>query len=275
MDDPFKYVQNPEDQPQRPINVPINDQPPSAAVSTLEQQARYKKIALIAVIGLVVIVAIAGFSFILLSSESSEVPAQQSATERPAPAPEPVEAEVTLTEETEMYTSLRFFLGFEHPVDWSVEEDSGEGTLTATSPQLELPTVDGGTNGVIVLTIRKSSSKLPEFEAGNAVAVIASEKITYSNPSSAQRGDTYVSYLSFADSASSSLIDGVYISGDFGYKKGQAIPKVDIQKIDPIISVQFYACDGECTNRVGVNSDLPTTKIGQGILQILKTLKVN
>lgn len=270
MEDPFKYVQPQDTKKPQPINVPSEDPLPHPH-SSLQQQAKTKKIVLIVIVAIVLILAIGAISLVFLAGEDDPQPAPQTSE---TPSTEPATPTPQITKETESHSSPQFSLSFAHPTDWVIEEVNGSDELTLTSPQLNLPGATADTRGIIQMQIRKPKAKLEEFEVGNAVAAVPSQKITYTNPSSAQRGDTYVSYLGFAD-GTAGLIDGVYITGDFGYKQEQAIPKVDIQKIDPIISVRFYACDGQCTEPTGVGRDLPDSEAGVAILDILKSLKIN
>jgi hypothetical protein len=102
-------------------------------------------------------------------------------------------------------------------------------------------------DGQIIMTIRGKTKKLSEFDKGAATAVLDSEKISYTKPSQTQRGDTYISFLALAGSKDGGL-DGIYITGDAGYQKNQAVPTVDISRIDPITNVTFVKCsDSKCS----------------------------
>lgn len=272
MEDPFKYVQNQQTQ-QQPVNIPSDSgQPPQAPISTLQQQAKLKRIALIVIIVLFTLFAAVGVYLVAFRQSPQETSQPQPAQAPAQDQQQPVQAPIT--QATENFSSSRLFLSFDYPADWTAQEEQSGKSVKVTSNQLALPGATSQTQGIVQMTIRASGSELPEFDSGNAVAVLPSEKISYSNPSPAQRGDTYLSYLAFAGS-SAGLINGIYITGDFGYKQDQAIPKVDIEKIDPIVSVQFYACDGQCTQPTGVGRDLPETEIGQAIVTMLKSLRIN
>ena len=248
----------PINQPRAPKDeneAPTTDQPaPDQSVSDyigdiklLQQQKRRKKITTIAIVVTLVLAAGVG-AYITLSRDSD-------ANQTEAPQASQAESQPqlqTISGETTEHQSQQFFLSFKHPIDWEIVDERGSGQLTATSPALDIPLDGQATSGKVLFTIRKSSQDLDEFDAGNALAVIDSEKITYENPSQAQRGETHLSFLSYADSASSSLIDGIYITGDFGYQKGQAIPLVDIKKIDSVYSVTFAACDGICETPLAI-----------------------
>lgn len=143
---------------------------------------------------------------------------------------------------TKTYTSSNFGLTFKYPQTWQVAEPDNGGVLTARSPATQLKDASGKTvTGQMVFTIRNQNQPLAEFNAGNALASRTSEKIAYTQPSSTQRGSTYLSFLRYA-STKTNGIDGIYITGDFGYQTDQDIPKTDIAKIVPIIDVTFAKC---------------------------------
>jgi hypothetical protein len=160
--------------------------------------------------------------------------AQQSASEDAA------------TTKTEDYSSVSLGLSLAYPSSWTPAETNG--VLTITSPVVDLTDATGQKQkGEIVLTVRNKQALLPEFDAGSAVAVLASEKIKYTKPSSIQRASTYVSYLQYAATTTKGGLDGIYITGDAGYQYAQTILKGDIARIDPKISVGFVSCgDGAC-----------------------------
>jgi hypothetical protein len=159
---------------------------------------------------------------------------------------------------TKNYQSTNFSLSFDYPEDWKVSDTTGSGTLTAISPAMQLTGSDNqSATGQIVFTIRDTSQKLTEFDKGNATAARESEKIAYAKPSSAQRGSTYISFLAYAASADTTVLDGVYVTGDSGYQKGQAIPRVDIAKVNPLITIRFVKCaDNSCS---GTGTPLSTS----------------
>lgn len=157
--------------------------------------------------------------------------------------------QVTITQSTKNYISTNFNLSFNYPQDWSVS-DTGNGKLTATSPDMQLTKPGGQPHlGQVVMTIQnESSANFDMFKQGNAVAVLASQHIAYSNPTPTQRANTYISFLQYETTTAQAALDGVYVTGDFGYQKGQSIPEVDITKVDPVITITFNQCSGSaCT----------------------------
>lgn len=235
---------------------------------------RKSKRGLVIVVILILVVVGAGGAFYVFGLSDSE-------TTTPTPTPSVTEtpmqpAQTVISDTTERYRSSRFLLSFDVPTDWEIKDTASSPALTATSPKVSIPTDNGSTNGIVVLSIQRKGTELPQFEAGNATAAAASEKIAYTDASASQRGETFISFLSYADSASAHNIDAVYITGDFGYEKDQAIPAVDIKKIDPNIFVEFFACDGGCDVPLAIApSAWKDTQFGKKIEDILISLTIN
>lgn len=166
----------------------------------------------------------------------------QEATQQQAAATPPA----VTSSQTKHYNSSNFSLEFDHPSNWIVTDNTAK--LTVASQGVKAKTVSGTSQMTqVVVTIQPKQASTPAFKAGNATAVRESEKITYTKPSPAQRGSSFISFLGYADSAEKGL-DAVYVTGDNGYTKGQAIPQVDVAKADPLITVTFNSCsDAKCS----------------------------
>jgi len=152
-----------------------------------------------------------------------------------------------ISSSTKRYDSTNLSLGFDYPSDWSVS-DPGSGKLNVISPMLTLKSSDGqAVKARIVMSAQSQQPTIAQFAANTAVAPLASQKITYKQPTPNQRAKTYLTFVSYAGSSSS--IDALYITGDNGYTAGQYVPGSDVAKDDPLISVSFYGCsDTTCSN---------------------------
>jgi hypothetical protein len=192
-----------------------------------------------------------------------------------------MEKNASFASETEHHTSAQFMLEFDYPKDWKVSDEAGSGKLTATSPGVMLKDAAGKSYmGQVLLTVRNKQQALPEFDKGNAVAAVESTKINYAKPSQAQRAATYISFLRYATSTSSKALDGVYITGDVGYKKDQAIPKADFTPVDPIISITFMKCSNENCSGTGTAAAIESSMwsdatFGKPLQTMLQSLIVN
>jgi hypothetical protein len=161
-------------------------------------------------------------------------------TEKPAVKEDP----------TEVYNATAFNMQFDYPQDWKVANGANN-TVVASSPATKLKLASGKTQtGQINLTVQHKQSSLPEFQKGNALAVRESQKINYKKPSQVQRASTYLSFLNYSESTSKG-IDGVYITGDFGYVKDQYVAQDDVAKADPLIRLTFRGCNDDKCATVG------------------------
>jgi hypothetical protein len=139
------------------------------------------------------------------------------------------------------YTSTNFNLGLSYPGDWTLSDTAD--SLTITSPSQDLPGADGQmTAGAVVVTIRHKQTSLAEFKTGAAAAVLDSKNVSYTAPATGQRGTTYLSFIQYASTTVKGTLDSVYITGNSGYKKAQAIPEADVVKSDPLVNVHFVQC---------------------------------
>jgi hypothetical protein len=144
---------------------------------------------------------------------------------------------------TKHYDSTNFSMGFDYPGNWKIADSSS--ALTVTSPTAQLQTSSGKAAGRVIVTIENQQSSIPNFPANGAVASIASDMVTYKQPSEVQRAQTYLSYLGYQNATS---LDALYITGDSGYQAGQQVPMTDITKGNPLVGVTFETCgDSSCS----------------------------
>lgn len=165
---------------------------------------------------------------------------------------------------TKHYDSTDLNLSLDYPQSWTLTDSNGK--LTVTSPAMQLTDANGQSQtGQVFMTIQSvSATDFSIFQKGSAVAVLDSEKLAYTKPTSTQRADTYISFLQYAATTTHGALDGIYVTGDYGYKYGQTIPESDITKVDPDIRVTFVkcintACSGTPT-AMSVSSTMWSTK---------------
>jgi hypothetical protein len=176
------------------------------------------------------------------------------------------------------YTSTNFALSLIYPADWALN-DAATG-LTIISPVQQLPGSAGSpVSGAVVVTIRPQQTSLAEFKTGNAVAVLDSKNVNYSAPAAGQRGTTFLSYLQYNSTTTKGALDSIYITGNAGYKKDQAIPMTDVIKVNPLINVYFVQCSSACTptsTTTNVNGTSWTSSPANTTVEtILKSLSLN
>jgi hypothetical protein len=228
-----------------------------------------------------VVIAALGAGGYWLASHKSAPKQNQSSSQKNNSSNNQAQNQNRAVATTEQYQSTNFNLSFNHPQDWAVA-DTGNGKLTVTSPTMQLTDASGQSQaGQVVMSIQnKDSADLSMFKQGNAIAVLDSQKIAYTKPTSTQRADTYVSFLQYAATTTHGALDGVYITGDAGYQKGQYIPESDITKVDPLIRVTFVKCaNASCsgtTTPLSISSSMWTdpTSFSGSVENILKSLAI-
>lgn len=175
------------------------------------------------------------------------------------------------------YTSINFPLSLSFPDNWTVSDQTAK--LTILSPPRDMKSATGtNTKAAVLITIRGKQTNLPEFDSGNASAVLLSEKVNYTQPSSTQRGQTYLSYLQYAATKAKGGMDAVYITGNSGYTQGQFIPETDVIKVDPLVTVTFVSCQTSCmptSTSVAIDSATWTGDTKKQVEAILTSLTID
>ena len=142
---------------------------------------------------------------------------------------------------TTPYSTSTFGMSFNYPTSWKVV-DSGSAGVSVTSPVMTLTAADGQPQlGQISMNILKQGS-LPAGFTTTSVAVLLSQKVNYSNPSTSQAAATYLSFVQYPSTNIKGGLDGIYVTGNYGYQKDQDIPASNVTSIDPLIYFNFYAC---------------------------------
>jgi hypothetical protein len=140
-------------------------------------------------------------------------------------------------------TSPAYGLTFSYPTSWTVI-NSGSAPMLVTSPVIKLISDTGQTvSGQIVMTVSKAGL-LPAGFTSSSVAVLTSQKIAYTQPSPVQAAATYVSFVQYPATNISGGLDGIYVSGNYGYQKYQVIPVSNINQTSPLVDFSFYSCAG-------------------------------
>ena len=230
---------------------------------------------LLALLIVVVAVSALGVGGYLLLNKKPTKSNQQASTSQKAAQPSDA---VTTT--TKNYQSTDFGLGFDYPANWTVTEAAGSNKIVVSSPELSLIDPSGQrATGQVLLTVDQKGNNLSMFDKGNAIAVIDSKKVSYTKPSSSQRAQTYISFLQYITTSATGALDGVYVTGDSGYQKGQAIPEVDIVKVDPLIRVTFAQCASSSCSGAGAPmsiaaSEWSDTTFSQPIESMIESLVV-
>ncbi len=143
---------------------------------------------------------------------------------------------------TSGYSSTYFGLNFSYPHTWALQ-DNHVGTIKLTSPLTNLVSDAQATvKGNISLTITKQGTLPTSLSSGTALAVLNSQILQYANPSATQNGQTYISFVQYASTNIKGGLDGVYVTGNYGFVQDQVINQTDISSVNPLIYVTFNQC---------------------------------
>lgn len=142
---------------------------------------------------------------------------------------------------TSSHSTASFGMSFNYPTTWTVV-DSGTAGVTATSPVMNLTAANGqSVQGQIVFNVDKQGALPPSFTS-SSVAVLGSQLVNYSKPSSGQAADTYLSFVQYPSTVTRGGLDGLYVTGNYGYQKDQTIPASNVASVSPLIYFNFYSC---------------------------------
>ena len=142
---------------------------------------------------------------------------------------------------TASHTSTYYNTTFSYPSAWTVV-DSGSAPLLVTSPAMNIVAANGQTvSGEVVLTLAKKGF-VPSNFTTTSVAVMTSQKISYTGPSTKQAANSYISFVQYPSTTVRGGLDGIYLTGNYGYQKYQNIPSSNIASIDPFVDVTFVSC---------------------------------
>ena len=236
--------------PEQPVEQPPSEPEPTQEGQHIDfkspQRTKNKRpLWLWLLVGLVVIAVIVGAAVAVKPKAKTTATANKTGTAQSSAHANAPESTVP----TKSYQSTTFNLSFDYPEQWKVN-DTGTPPLTVVSPVMMLTDAGGQKiSGEVVMTILPQGQVPERFGNGNATAVLASEKISYTKPTPSQRAQTYLSFVQYQATTAHGALDGIYITGNVGYTKGQPIPKADVAARDPDVNITFIkcanaACDG-------------------------------
>jgi hypothetical protein len=168
---------------------------------------------------------------------------------------------------TQTYTSSDFGLSLHYPDGWDVV-DSGSGPMTVTSRPMTLVSATGQSlTGEVIVTIQKQGQLPTAFNGGTDLAVLNSQLISYTNPSTTQNSQTYISFVQYSATNTKGGLDGIYVTGNDGYSKDQVIPASDINQINPLITITFTKCGNSSCSTNLTPLTIASTSWASSVLQ--------
>jgi hypothetical protein len=146
------------------------------------------------------------------------------------------------TTPTTTYSSQFFAMTMTYPRNW-ILKDSKHGLITITSPLTNLTSDTYKlVKGQVILTFAQQGSIPSGFNGGTDLAVLNSALVAYTNPTQFQSSQTYISFVQYPTTNVIGGLNGVYVTGNYGYQKDGVIPASEIQTINPLITATFRQC---------------------------------
>ncbi len=219
---------------------------------------------------LIIIVLLAFGGYTLLKHKSSKVVkgSVQRTTQK-------TNNSVTPTAKITSYNSTNFNLSVNYPSNWIISDTTS--VLSLTSPETSLTNANNQTvQGRIILSVSPKGQLPSDFGSSAATAVLNSQLVSYTSPTPAQDAQTYISFLQYGSTTIIGGLNGIYVTGNYGYLKGQNINQSDIQSVDPLVRVSFEKCSNNCKNLTPLvisASDWSKSSFSLPIINIIKSFQ--
>jgi hypothetical protein len=141
------------------------------------------------------------------------------------------------------YSSSIFNFTVNYPTSWAVTSEGSYQTII--SPEMSL-TADSGMSVKGRITVNfYNQGQIPAAFGTTSVAVLNSKDVTFTNATSAQAAQTYLSFVQYPATTVIGGLDGIYVTGNIGYVKDQNIPSSDINQVSPLIFINFQQCQNQ------------------------------
>jgi hypothetical protein len=177
---------------------------------------------------------------------------------------------------TANYTSTGFGVTLTYPRTWAIS-DGGSTSLSVASPIRKLTNSSKrSVNGKIVVVFQPQGQIPTALGTSGATAVLDSQVIKFTSPSSSQAAQTYLSFVQYSSATMIGTLNAIYITGNYGYQKDGVIPQSDLTGLNPLITVTFGQCTtSACTSLEDLSissAEWSNTSFSMPILNILKSL---
>ena len=169
---------------------------------------------------------------------------------------------ISIPNPTQNYSSDNLSLTLNYPSNWVIVDALGSNQMTITSAPLKLLNAySQPITGKITLTILNySPSTVTGFNGNSSTASIKSQLVTFANPTPDQIASTYISFAHFpASTTPSNSIDGIYVTGNYGYQVNQDIPQANITSQSPIIYYTFTECSNSTCSGTTKSLSIPAS----------------
>ena len=225
---------------------------------------------------LIGIVVLIGIGFLIFHSSTKTPKVNKHARTVTVKVNQTNNKSVTPVGSSTSYSSTNFSLTMNYPNSWVISD-------TPTILQLNSPVtniVDANNHmvqGKIIISVSPQGKFPSGLGSQPATAVINSQLISYNAPTPAQDAQTYLSFLQYSSTNTVGGLDGVYVTGNYGYLKKQNIPQTDLANISPLVMITFQKCnDQKCSNLSNLTisaNDWSNIKFSTPIINIIKSFQ--
>jgi hypothetical protein len=168
---------------------------------------------------------------------------------------------------TTSYTSAGFGVTLSYPKNWTIS-DGGATLFSVTSQTV---------NGKIIVLFQPQGKIPAAFGTTSALAVLNSQLISFTSPTAEQAAQTYLSFVQYSSATLVGTMNGIYVTGNYGYQKDGTIPESDLTGLNPLITVTFGQCTGtNCSNLDDLSlssNEWSNGAFSTPIINILKSLQ--
>ena len=186
---------------------------------------------------------------------------------------EKVEFEVSAAQGTKTYTNDRMRLSIDYPENWTVTEQ-GNVTLIESQDFTYNTVSKGEVTGNFRIYIRQGAQSADSAYFGKGYAIVPSEKLIYSKPTTNQRKETFLSSFGLDTTDNFAYF---LIAGNFELAKGDTLgPNYGKEPETYIIAGGYSSKDmkeGLETNQVPVDEYQESTAYKQAV-EALKTIQI-
>lgn len=262
-------VETPPSPYEQPLDLPGGEQP-GHTPRTPKSKRSHKRL-ILAILGVGLLIGL-GYAGTQLLDNKSEPTHQTAQTEEPTATPPPAETPVSSGDKT--FTAETLAVEFQHPAEWSVTEK--DGAITIKSPVFNYQKTGGATtNGFFKVYIRKMARDVDGKYIGRAVAMKATEPLTYTSPAVSQRKTTNLSFFGYDETSNFAFF---MITGNFNLKKGETLGPNYGKEADTYIIVGGYGSaedKDDLSFRMLSTSNFENPAAYKQAIEILKSLKVS
>jgi hypothetical protein len=207
----------------QPLELPGEEEAPKQPHYSVAKPRRSLKKPLIILVVVLVIAAI-GYGGYKLFFGSNTTPPQTNQAPQQNTSQQATNklttGDVPKSTDTKEYKSETLGFTLTYPTTWTVSTTTDNG-VRVTSPDFKFRTVEGkAVSGNFRLYIRTQARESDSKYIGRGVAIIPSEKLTYTKPTSTQRKDTLVSSFGLDTTNNFAFL---LVAGNFQLAKGDSL----------------------------------------------------